>query len=366
VSDDSIAQAVRRLRIALADGEMRIVRTVYGAGLRLAVPIRRRESSDSPPLPPRGSNRSDAEACLVSARELSALRTAASLRAAVEAAVRALEIDPQYVAAWCALAELHMALITRLVEAPKKGGAAGVAAAEEALALDPGCAPALGVRGFVRAVVERDVELGLADLDRSVRMDPRYWTTRLMHGWALVAAKRVADAVVEVRTALDINPWATWCHSNLVQYLWFGGHAEAALSVAREAVTSFPSVDSIQLALSQVASSLGRHDEAIAAGRRAMELAPDTPNSHTSLASALAWAGRHDEALEVIRAIEAAGSPLPAAWLASAWLGLGRRDRALEMVALARDQRAPHYFYTFFDPRLAALRSEMPPWPVAA
>jgi hypothetical protein len=79
------------------------VRTVYAAGLRLAVPIRRRESSGSPLLAPRGTNRSDAEACLVSARELSALRTATSLKAARDAAVCALGIDPQSVAAWCAL-----------------------------------------------------------------------------------------------------------------------------------------------------------------------------------------------------------------------------------------------------------------------
>jgi hypothetical protein len=94
-----------------------------------------------------------------------------------------------------------------------------LAAAEEALALDPECAPALGVRGFVRAVVERDLVRGLADLDRSVHIDPRYWTTRLMRGWALVAARRVPDAVADLRAALDINPWATWCHGALAQYV---------------------------------------------------------------------------------------------------------------------------------------------------
>jgi hypothetical protein len=41
-------------------------------------------------------------------------------------------------------------MATRFVEAPKEGVAAGLAAAEEALAIDPECAPALGVRGFVR------------------------------------------------------------------------------------------------------------------------------------------------------------------------------------------------------------------------
>jgi tetratricopeptide (TPR) repeat protein len=310
-------------------------------------------------LPSRGASRSDAEACLVSARELSALRTAASLRAAAEAAVRAVEIDPLYVAGWCAVAELHMAMLARAVEAPKEGSAAGLAAAEEALALDPECAPALGVRGFVRAVVERDVAGGLADLDRSVRIDPRYWTTRLMRGWALIAASRVDEAVAEMRTALDVNPWATWAQSVLTQYLWFKGEAEAALSLARDAARSFPNVDSIPFALSQVASSLGHHSEAIAAGRRTIELVPDTPLMHTSYASALAWGGRHDEASQAIKAIEAAGPPLPAMWLAAAWLGLGRRARALEMIALARDDHAPHYAYALFDPRLASLRPEL-------
>jgi hypothetical protein len=56
-----------------------------------------------------------------------------------------------------------------------------------------------------------------------------------MRGWALVAANRVVDAVAEVRAALDVNPWATWCHSTPAQYLWYNDEAEAALSLARDA-----------------------------------------------------------------------------------------------------------------------------------
>jgi tetratricopeptide (TPR) repeat protein len=158
--------------------------------------------------------------------------------------------------------------------------------------LPPEEEPALGVRGFVRAVVERDLVRGLADLDCSVHIDPRYWTTRLMRGWALVAARRVPDAVADLRAALDINPWATWCHGALAQYVWYNGEAEAGLSLARDAVRSFPNVDANLFTLSQIASWLGHHEEAIAAGRRARELAPDTPPMHTALACALAWAGK--------------------------------------------------------------------------
>lgn len=363
VSDDSIAQSVRRLRLALADTHAKIVQTVYGAGLRIPVPIRARQASD--PLPARPPTRSDAEACVVSARELSALRTAASMRAAVRAVMRALEIDPQYVSGWCALAELRVLMLLRMIDAPQEVAAAGLAAAEKALALDPECAPALGVRGFIRVTVEWDFERGLADLDQSVLMDPLYWTTRLLRGWAMVAARRMGDAVADVRAALAMNPYATWCPPALCLFRWLAGDLHGALELGRDAVRAYPGVDSGHNALSLVASSLGLHDEAIAAGRRAAELAPDTPLMHTALASALAWAGRHEEARALIGAMAAADAPLPAAWLAPAWLGLGRRDRALEMVALSREQHSPHYFYTFFDPRLAALRAEMPAWPAA-
>jgi predicted Zn-dependent protease len=139
-------------------------------------------------------------------------------------------------------------------------------------------------------------------------------------------------------------------------YLFLAGKVDDALARGRDAARRFPESDYAHFALSQIASSRELHDEAIDAGRHAKALAPDTPLVHTSLASALARAGRADEALAEIRAIEALPGPLPAVWLAPAWLALGNRERAIEMLELAREQGAPQYVYTFYDPRFDELR----------
>jgi DNA-binding winged helix-turn-helix (wHTH) protein/Flp pilus assembly protein TadD len=367
VSDDSIAQSVYRLRNALPTGNGQpIIRTVYGAGFRIAVPIERRDREDAPLQAARPYNRIDAKATLVSARELAGARSPAHLRAAMSAAMRALDLDPCYASAWSALGEFRILLAARSLAPARECGTAAIAAAEAALELDAEWAPALAVRGFVRALIEQDVCRGLADLDRSVSLKPRHWTARLLRGWAFVAAGRVDDAIADLLTAMEINPWSPWCGDAYAQYLWFAGRGEAAWQVVNASAVRFPATDTIHLAASQIASSLGLHDEAIEAGRRAMQLAPDTPALHTALASALAFAGRRNEALQLVQAIEGAGLPLPAARLAPAWLALGERDRARVLLELSREQGEPQFAYALHDPRLAELRGVMPTFAMAA
>jgi DNA-binding winged helix-turn-helix (wHTH) protein len=86
VSDESIAQALHRLRLVLAaPSGTRIIETIYGSGVRIGVPVHRQVGTVDSRLTPRGSVRLAAEALLTSARELSAARAPASLRAAIEA-----------------------------------------------------------------------------------------------------------------------------------------------------------------------------------------------------------------------------------------------------------------------------------------
>ena len=360
VTDDSIFQAVRRLRAAMPLGEgAEVVQTVHGAGLRIGTRVQ------TPAAAPVVSGSAfapspsvEATATLASARELSARRAARDIFAAIEAVKKALTLDPGYVAAWCALADFHVYQAGRMIARPREAGAAAVMAAEQALALDPACAPALADREWVRAVVELDVERGLADFDASFRISDRHWFGRGLHGWALIAAGRVQDAVEEMRACSELNPWAGWSSGVLAQYLYFSGDSAAAIAHARDAVQRFPDIDISHQQLSIVASGLELHDEAIAAGRRAMELAADTPLVHSALASALARAGHRGEAISLMRTIEAAEFPVASAWMASAYLALGDRSRAVEMIRLARQTGAPQFVYALVDPRLAELRDD--------
>jgi tetratricopeptide (TPR) repeat protein len=129
-----------------------------------------------------------ANASLIAARELSARRTPFDLAAAIEAIERAIGTDPDLVAAWCALAELHVLRASLGLVPPAEAGEAAVLAAEKAFALDPDSSPAVTVRGWVKSVIRLDVAAGLADFERSLRITDGYWAARAQHAWALVAA----------------------------------------------------------------------------------------------------------------------------------------------------------------------------------
>jgi len=359
VSDESIAQSFRRIRAALAaSSSIKIVQSIYGAGARIGVPIHR-QIGGGLSAPNRGSRRIDAEALLTSAREVSSTRTPANLALAIEASRRALDVDPDFIAAWCALAEFELIGLVRSISEPRHAARRSVDAANRALMLDRECVPAMAIRGFIAATVEGDVAAGRDDLERALRIDSGYWVARGLHAWVLLIDARPLEAVAEVHTALELNPFASWFCGMYPQYLLFAGEREAAIAAGREAIRRFPGIDYAYFATSQIASALELHAEAIATGRKAMELSPETPQLHTSLACALARAGKRKEALALIRAIERANFPLPAVWLVPAWLALDERKRALAMLALARDQGAPQYVYARYDPRMAQLRASI-------
>jgi DNA-binding winged helix-turn-helix (wHTH) protein len=360
VSDDSLFQATRRLRTAMTGAlGSQVIQTIKGAGLRIGVAVRRSQAT-APAVAPAftPSSNLEAVASLSSAWELAARRSPRELEAAVEAAQLALRQDPEFVGAWWGLAMFHVMRAARMTAPPREVGAAAVGAADRALELDANCAPALAARGWIRAVVDLDVEAGIADLDRSVQVADNYWMTRGLRGWGYMAAGRPQDALAEVRAALDLNRWGNWYSGLLAQYLFFAGDREAAIIEARAAERRFPEVEISHMMLSIVASGVGLHDEAIVAGRRAMDLAPDTPMVHTALACALARAGESGEASELIRTIEARGIAAHCPWLATAYVALGRRERAIDVLTRARDVGSPQFVYAFVDPRLADLNGD--------
>lgn len=359
VTDDSISQAVLRLRRLLPCGRGRqIVQRVHGEGLRIGVAVQVEDDDPAQADGPVQPGRAAAMAHLNSARELSVRRNPADSEASVRAAVRATALYPDDAGLWGGLAEIYAYRLSLELDVPADLGRAAVAAAEEGLNRDAACASALAVRGWVRAVLQGEIEAGLDDLRKCNSLHRHYWVSRMVYGWALVSAGRTADAVAEIRLVNELNPWGVWNAGMLALYLMFDGRLEDALIEGRAAIRQFPHLDTANLRHSVIASACGMHDEAIASGRVAAERSPDLPLMQTALASALAWAGRRDESVSVMRRIEATGLPLPAALLANAWIALGDRERAIRMLQMARKTQSPYLPYAFVDPRLAELRGD--------
>jgi DNA-binding winged helix-turn-helix (wHTH) protein/Flp pilus assembly protein TadD len=360
VSDASIFRAMYRLRRAMpAQNGDDVLATVYRTGVRLAVPVRVTSR-------PRGiaatgiggTRRTEAAESLLAAREHFGRRSPADLDAAIGALWHALDVDPDYVAAWVALAETHAMQAMRSLRDPREAGRLAREAADQAIARDPDSAPAHAIRGWVRAVIDLDFAAGLVEVERGVELDDAYWATHALRAWVLAALRRHDEAVDAMRQALELNPVGRAVNAMLAWYLLFAGRADEALQAARELVQRFSAVDTANQIAAIMTSLHRRHEEAIAFGRRAAELGPDTPMMRTGLAYALANAGRAGEARAVLRSIYASPLPRPSWALAPVHLALGEQGAAVDLIVDACERRSPFFVWTRDDPRLAELHGE--------
>lgn len=359
-SDESISRTVYRLRVAMqSSGGPEAVETVYNSGFRVTVPVREATMNESSSLNAlTHSMRPNAIAALISAREFLARLSVQDIEAAASAVRLAISLDPSFSAAWATLAEIRIIQTLRSLRPPREAGWLAKDAAQTALNIDPQSASALSILGWVRAMIDRDCERGLSDLDQAIEIDPDYWVANLLRGWVLQAAGRKEEAVHMMRRTLELNASSHAVNSILALYLMFAGHKNEALEVAIDLAKRFPTVDDSQGIACVLTSIHGMHDEAVAYGWKALELAPHTPVMHAPLAYALVSSGRNEEARSVLNAIEKFSLPRPSAALASVYLALGERDKAIAMLQDASERGIPQFAWTRDDPRLASLRGD--------
>jgi DNA-binding winged helix-turn-helix (wHTH) protein len=359
VSDDSVTQSVRRLRSAMAGSDRAdLIQTVYGTGVRITAAVER----SAAPVDASGSvaqsvaRNIKAAAILASARELAAQRAPDNFSSAVDAAQNAIGMLPDSVDAWTTLALLRIFQAGRLLIAPREAGSAAAMAANRALELDPCCAEALAVRGWVRALIDRDVAAGLADLEASLQLSGEHWILQALFAWAVIADGRTDAAVRAMEASVDLNPWGGWSAGLLGWFRLLAGESAAALEDVRASVARHPGIDSVHMYCSMVASALDLHDEAITCGRRAVELSSGTRLMRGEFASALARGGRRAEALAVMRELESTEPTGAGTWQAVVQLACGRKDLAIRALERAAEVGEPHFAFAFVDPRLAELR----------
>jgi adenylate cyclase len=153
--------------------------------------------------------------------------------------VRSLEQDPQYAKAW----ELRSAVQTMLRE---YGGSnldsaeldrRAVEFAERALALDPHSALALASLANLRARDSRqqrarvDLTLVVADLERSIELDPHNGNAMNWLGVVLGQVGRMEDSLAWFERCIVIEPRLAPCTENAYEALWALGRADEAYAM---------------------------------------------------------------------------------------------------------------------------------------
>jgi serine/threonine-protein kinase len=212
-----------------------------------------------------------------------------------QALAAATERDPDYAAAWAALASVAAYRAFFGGADPEESYGEAGRAVERALALDPDLAEAWSTRAQVRFFARGDLEGALADVDRAVALDPTSGHAHYTRGALLIAADRPDAALAALDRSLAVDPLSPPTRMMQGRAHLRRGDLTAALAVGRENAALHPQQGPLRGSVVRVLTLAGRHDEA----RREAEL-----GGAGALTIAL-LAGRRDEAERLVVAREA-------------------------------------------------------------
>ena len=165
-----------------------------------------------------------------------------------------------------------------LTQAKQGQSALALSSLQEATSLDPGSALYHDSLGLLLLDLGR-VDLAVAELTKSVDLDPDRGDSLFHLGTALAEARRWEDAVSAYREAI-LQPSLTvldLAHQNLGLALFHLGRYREAEDALRFALSLSPQLQAAYYNLGLVVTAQKRPDEAKALFRRTQQIGPDTP-----------------------------------------------------------------------------------------
>jgi len=136
-------------------------------------------------------------------------------RRAVEAYQQAIELDPNYAAAHAGLAVAENELShdpENTLDEVLAGQQRALAAADRAIAIDPGLSEGYAARGFLRFTINWDWVGAEADLSRAFALDPGSYRTYTCYACFLASLGRLPEALEINKKATELDPLSadTW------------------------------------------------------------------------------------------------------------------------------------------------------------
>jgi serine/threonine-protein kinase len=292
-------------------------------------------------------------------RERWNLRTASALREALDLFQAALAIDSSYAPAHAGLADTYALLAGDFAALPRDAAAdAAVAAATEALRLDPTSSEAYASLGFTNFFLKWNWPAAEGQFRQALKLNPSYATAHQWFGNFLSDMGREDEALVEMRRALELDPLAPIISRDVAWPLFYGRRYDAAIEQLQTTLAAHPGYPPAERLLARALAMNGRAAEAV--GRfEQQRTRDDSPRSRAELAWAYARAGRvrdAERALDEARALTPSRSyPYDEALVLAA---LGRKEDAFEALNRAYDLRDPTLVNLKHDPRLVPLHSD--------
>jgi len=150
---------------------------------------------------------------------------------------------------------------------------------------------------------QRQLEIGIRELERALAIDPKMKPARYALGVALIEAGRPRAAVPYLIQSTEDSPCDAAIRANLVRAQLESGDAGAAIYTVNEAVEGMPSNTQLIVTLAILCLTHGQAQKARHLFENASELNPDDPDIKLLLAKASLQSAEPVEALAVLKRV---------------------------------------------------------------
>jgi serine/threonine-protein kinase len=280
-------------------------------------------------------------------------------------AKRALELDPDFAAAWSALADCHILRATRGMAPPAQATAEAMAAARRALELDPSLADAHVSIGVVQ-MHTGDMQGSIRSLRHAIELNPALALAHNMLARALSSFERHEEALVAAQTSIGLDPLAVMLHTILGDVYYFARQYEKAALSYRMAIELDSRFASAHTDLARALEALGRFAEARGAYETGQRLSGGIAGPSFGLAHLEAAAGNVAEARRILDELTAARAQrVVSAWgIGAVHASLGDIDEAYRWLEIAVQEKASGLSLLRVHPRLDPIRTDARYWPL--
>ena len=258
---------------------------------------------------------------------------------------RAVDLDPEFAAAWSGLADSYTVRGYWSMATPGEVMPRGLTAARRAVALDPELAEGHSALAMALLLWERDYDGAEQAFLRCLELNPNYVQGRGWYGQFYLqwARGRTADGVAEVRRALEADPLSAYSTALLALSLFCHGGKAEALALARRGVELDRDSLMTHWVHGMAAHFAGHLDEAVAAFKMAEAVSDVHPYPVAQAVVAHADLGKPADArAEYARLLDLASRRYVApTMLAQAAAAVGEQATAIDLAHQACDERDP-------------------------
>jgi serine/threonine-protein kinase len=288
-------------------------------------------------------------------------RSPESLAEAIRHFEAAIAADDRSALPHAGLADSYSLLVDYGLLQTEAGMTRARAAANRALELDEGLAEAYTSLAFVCSHYDRNWPQAESLYRKAIELTPSYATA---HHWlgtdCLLLLGRLDEAMVEVETALQLDPLSSILHEGRGFTLMMMRRYEEAREVYREILESDPTFPKAYTSLGRAYVQEGNFAEGIAMLEKGRYLAGEVPSTLGALGQAYGLSGEPGPARELLTSLRERGQRefIPCTPIALIHLGLGETEQALDWLEKGDARRESSLTVMGVHPAFDALRGQ--------